>query len=80
MSRLRLKTPAFTLAPAVRPTQLLQTLGIELPGATPAHLFFAARNNSGDNSRSEDELGVTFRSAGETIRDTVEWLASEGHL
>jgi dihydroflavonol-4-reductase len=37
-------------------------------------------NHTADNSVSERELGVTFRPADESIRDTVQWLKAAGHL
>jgi dihydroflavonol-4-reductase len=39
---------------------------------------YALHHWYGDNRTAREELGVSFRSAEETIRDTLKWLQSEG--
>jgi nucleoside-diphosphate-sugar epimerase len=42
--------------------------------------YITTRDSRADNSPSEHELGVTFRPTEDSVRDTVAWLKSAGHL
>lgn len=48
--------------------------------ASPDGAYYTSRDNGTDNSTTERELGVAFRPAEESIRDTVAWLKAAGHL
>lgn len=47
---------------------------------SPDGAWFAWRDNGTDNSLTERELGVSFRPAEDSVRDTVAWLKAAGHL
>jgi hypothetical protein len=49
--------------------------GMNVDGA-----YITTRDSRADNSVTERELGVSFRPAEDSIRDTVAWLKSAGHL
>jgi nucleoside-diphosphate-sugar epimerase len=42
--------------------------------------YITTRDSREDNSPSERELGVKFRPAEDSVRDTVAWLKAAGHL
>lgn len=48
--------------------------------ASPDGAWLTWRDNGTDNGVTERELGVTFRPAEDSIRDTVAWLKAAGHL
>lgn len=50
-------------------------VGLSADGA-----YITTRDSRADNSVTERELGVSFRPAEDSIRDTVAWLKSAGHL
>ena len=77
--RLTLPTPVLALRVLVPVLALLERLGLHLPAASDAS-WILANDHRVDNTVSERELGVTFRPVEEAVRDTVSWLAAEGHL
>jgi dihydroflavonol-4-reductase len=58
-------------------TRVLSRLSVPLP-YNPKVVPYATRYWYVDASKARHELGATFRSADETIRDTVAWLATAG--
>jgi dihydroflavonol-4-reductase len=54
-----------------------------LPFRLPVHRegpWTITNGRPGDDSRTREELGVTFRSPAEAIGDTVRWLYGAGHI
>lgn len=60
-------------------TRLALLLHIPLPYEASA-VEYATRYWFVDNGKARAELGVEFRSARETLADTIEWLVREGHV
>jgi hypothetical protein len=46
----------------------------------PKVIPYATRYWFADTRKTRLELGVTFRSAGETLGPTLEWLRDAGHI
>lgn len=47
---------------------------------SPDGAYYTSRDYGADNGATERALGVAFRPAEESIRDTVAWLKAAGHL
>lgn len=60
-------------------TKVASTLRIPLP-YNPNVIPYATRYWFMDSSKSQQDLGITFRSAEETLAPTLEWLAKAGHI
>ncbi len=60
-------------------TAVASTLHIPLP-YNPKVIPYATRYWFVDNSKAKRELGVSFRSARETLQPAVQWLRDEGHV
>ena len=59
--------------------QRLGRLGVDLLPSREA-TWAASQDGSADGSATARELGVSFRPAEESIRDTIRWLSAAGHL
>jgi dihydroflavonol-4-reductase len=59
--------------------QALSRLGLDLLSGREAG-WVGSQDGSADGSATTRELGVSFRPAEESIRDTVRWLHEAGHL
>jgi dihydroflavonol-4-reductase len=60
-------------------TKVATTLSIPLP-YNPKLIPYVTRFWFADASKASRELGVTFRSARDTLASTVEWLRAAGHI
>ncbi len=60
-------------------TNVLTACRIPLP-YNPKVVPYATRYWYVDASKARNELGVSFRSADDTVKDTVQWLRSSGHF
>jgi len=77
--RLNVALPPAVAVSAVPFFQLLAAAGVHWANS-PDGAYLTWRDHPVDNSVSERELGVTFRPVAESVRDTVAWLKSAGHL
>ena len=71
--------PAPAAAAAGLLGQRLGRLGVDLLPSREA-TWAASQDGSADGSATARELGVSFRPAEESIRDTIRWLSAAGHL
>jgi len=75
------RTPIVTVPSGL--ARLVSRLAVRLPFRLPynPHVVpYATRYWFVDNRKARRELGVTFRTARETIRSTLEWLKQAGFL
>jgi len=56
-----------------------KTFGINM-GFEPAVIPYAVKYWFVDNSKARNELGISFRSAKETLEPTLKWIREEGLL
>ena len=78
-SRLNLAAPPIVAAANIPFLWLVARMGIHW-AASPDGAWITWRDNGVDNGASERELGVRFRPAEESVRDTVAWLKAAGRL
>jgi len=79
VKRLNLPAPASMVVTAIPFFWLVARAGVHWAD-TPDGAWLTWRDNDTDDSGTRRELGVTFRPAQESIRDTVAWLKAAGHL
>jgi nucleoside-diphosphate-sugar epimerase len=71
--------PARAAAAAAALGDRLSRLGVGLLPAREA-VWVASQDGSADAATTVRDLGVSFRPAAESIRDTIRWLHAAGHL
>ena len=77
--RLNLPVPPLVAALSIPFFWLVAMAGIHW-SSSPDGAYYTWRDHDADNSVTERSLGVRFRPAEESIRDTVAWLKAAGHL
>lgn len=75
------RAPIVTVPNAIARAGSRLAVALHLPLPYNPHVVpYATRYWFVDNTKSRRELGVTFRSARDTIQATIEWLERAGHL
>lgn len=77
--RLNLPVPPLVAITGLPLFALVGALGIRWANS-PDGAYLTWRDHPVDNAVSERELGVRFRPAEDSVRDTVAWLKATGHL
>jgi dihydroflavonol-4-reductase len=77
--RLNLPVPPLVAITGLPIFALVGVLGIRWANS-PDGAYLTWRDHPVDNGAAERELGVRFRPAEESVRDTVAWLKAAGHL
>lgn len=79
VQRLNLPVPPVVAALNIPFFWLVAMAGIHW-STSPEGAYYTWRDHDADNSVTKRSLGVSFRPAEESIRDTVAWLKAAGHL